>query len=114
MRSSKAAVASFPVEEQEAMSPAPTSTAVGELAWLAARETTARRAAHNTHTMSPRHREVMTVGGVGCGTWRSEEHTSELQSRFDIVCRLLLEKKKLRSDVLPRHGRTRPPRLQRQ
>src|SRR5699024_11326714 len=26
---------------------------------------------------------------------RSEEHTSELQSRFDIVCRLLLEKKKL-------------------
>src|SRR5699024_11536828 len=25
---------------------------------------------------------------------RSEEHTSELQSRFDLVCRLLLEKKK--------------------
>src|SRR5699024_11941180 len=25
---------------------------------------------------------------------RSEEHTSELQSRFDIVCRLLLENKK--------------------
>src|SRR5260221_11356094 len=28
---------------------------------------------------------------------RSEEHTSELQSHSDIVCRLLLEKKKLRS-----------------
>src|SRR5699024_12198914 len=27
---------------------------------------------------------------------RSEEHTSELQSRFDLVCRLLLEKKKTR------------------
>src|SRR5207249_5335674 len=27
---------------------------------------------------------------------RSEEHTSELQSRFDLVCRLLLEKKKSR------------------
>src|SRR5207247_10760888 len=27
---------------------------------------------------------------------RSEEHTSELQSRVDLVCRLLLEKKKLR------------------
>src|SRR5699024_12605993 len=27
-------------------------------------------------------------------TLRSEEHTSELQSRFDLVCRLLLEKKK--------------------
>src|SRR5699024_12357027 len=28
------------------------------------------------------------------GGERSEEHTSELQSRFDLVCRLLLEKKK--------------------
>src|SRR5437868_11411578 len=32
-------------------------------------------------------------------TSRSEEHTSELQSRFDLVCRLLLEKKK-RKDTL--------------
>src|SRR5438034_7206777 len=32
------------------------------------------------------------------GTWwmRSEEHTSELQSHSDLVCRLLLEKKKKR------------------
>src|SRR5207249_5622090 len=30
----------------------------------------------------------------GGGDARSEEHTSELQSRFDLVCRLLLEKKK--------------------
>src|SRR5438105_9858547 len=29
-----------------------------------------------------------------CGERRSEEHTSELQSRVDLVCRLLLEKKK--------------------
>src|SRR5438067_4861162 len=29
----------------------------------------------------------------GLGPPRSEEHTSELQSRFDLVCRLLLEKK---------------------
>src|SRR5690606_41136744 len=28
--------------------------------------------------------------------WRSEEHTSELQSRENLVCRLLLEKKKKR------------------
>src|SRR5437773_690623 len=27
-------------------------------------------------------------------SWRSEEHTSELQSHHDLVCRLLLEKKK--------------------
>src|SRR5207249_8721004 len=35
--------------------------------------------------------------GIDCGNRtavRSEEHTSELQSRFDLVCRLLLEKKK--------------------
>src|SRR5699024_8128834 len=30
---------------------------------------------------------------------RSEEHTSELQSRFDLVCRLLLEKKKKKNKV---------------
>src|SRR5699024_11903005 len=29
---------------------------------------------------------------------RSEEHTSELQSRFDLVCRLLLEKKKIHTN----------------
>src|SRR5207249_9776762 len=29
---------------------------------------------------------------------RSEEHTSELQSRFDLVCRLLLEKKKKKEE----------------
>src|SRR5207249_7964518 len=31
--------------------------------------------------------------GYHASTTRSEEHTSELQSRFDLVCRLLLEKK---------------------
>src|SRR5699024_11662280 len=31
---------------------------------------------------------------IGFSVRRSEEHTSELQSRFDLVCRLLLEKKK--------------------
>src|SRR2546430_4534227 len=38
---------------------------------------------------------------------RSEEHTSELQSQSNIVCRLLLEKKK--TSRCPR-ARTRPPR----
>src|SRR6266513_3499512 len=32
---------------------------------------------------------------VRCDFGRSEEHTSELQSRFDLVCRLLLEKKNI-------------------
>src|SRR6266478_2051234 len=36
---------------------------------------------------------------------RSEEHTSELQSQSNIVCRLLLEKKKLQQTVLAQpHG----------
>src|SRR3989442_11341022 len=36
--------------------------------------------------------------------WRSEEHTSELQSRPHLVCRLLLEKKKkTRWHIDPRH-----------
>src|SRR5690349_20229284 len=34
---------------------------------------------------------------------RSEEHTSELQSRRDLVCRLLLEKKKKTRDTSRRH-----------
>src|SRR2546428_8990811 len=35
------------------------------------------------------------------GQLRSEEHTSELQSRSDIVCRLLLEKKKYTALIAP-------------
>src|SRR2546427_2838001 len=43
---------------------------------------------------------------------RSEEHTSELQSRSDLVCRLLLEKKKnprefVRNALGPEYGRIR-------
>src|SRR5699024_12195785 len=34
------------------------------------------------------------AAALGASMMRSEEHTSELQSRFDLVCRLLLEKKK--------------------
>src|SRR5699024_12005883 len=37
------------------------------------------------------------LAGPGLVLRRSEEHTSELQSRFDLVCRLLLEKKKNKS-----------------
>src|SRR5687768_18159773 len=32
---------------------------------------------------------------------RSEEHTSELQSRLHLVCRLLLEKKKKENETIP-------------
>src|SRR5688572_30877835 len=53
------------------------------------------------------HREALVLGGVRVGAYaqplvggalrvtvRSEEHTSELQSQSNLVCRLLLEKKK--------------------
>src|SRR5689334_23495443 len=40
-------------------------------------------------------RDSMTLAGVDISRGdRSEEHTSELQSQFHLVCRLLLEKKK--------------------
>src|SRR5438874_8048603 len=46
--------------------------------------------------------------GAGGRCPRSEEHTSELQSRRDLVCRLLLEKKKIaQRRVLPPYSRIR-------
>src|SRR5947207_10247737 len=39
----------------------------------------------------------------GRARWRSEEHTSELQSHSDLVCRLLREKKKRRRTSSARH-----------
>src|SRR2546421_7859149 len=40
------------------------------------------------------HGALFQVGEAAVEVDRSEEHTSELQSRSDLVCRLLLEKKK--------------------
>src|SRR5947207_11116910 len=54
----------------------------------------------------------MTMGGgakaeSGGAGERSEEHTSELQSHSDLVCRLLLEKKKKKNKMTQRrHERT--------
>src|SRR5438309_6257567 len=42
--------------------------------------------------------------------YRSEEHTSELQSQFHLVCRLLLEKKKNRSPCRTPFPRSRNPK----
>src|SRR2546422_2873419 len=44
------------------------------------------------------------------GYLRSEEHTSELQSRLHLVCRLLLEKKKKKRRGWPRDRRQGPSR----
>src|SRR5690606_41004104 len=37
---------------------------------------------------------VLSLSPLSLSSYRSEEHTSELQSRENLVCRLLLEKKK--------------------
>src|SRR5207247_10413620 len=63
-----------------------------ELEWLPAVRIDHRRArpGHDERRVD---RRVVRVG-IAVGLIRSEEHTSELQSRVDLVCRLLLEKKK--------------------
>src|SRR5207249_11465252 len=50
----------------------------------------------------PRCRRIMWAMRRSLGNYqsRSEEHTSELQSRFDLVCRLLLEKKKKKKNKI--------------
>src|SRR5207302_11019109 len=58
----------------------------------------AAAAARTTSSASPSRRGRATRWAISLGrkwpTLRSEEHTSELQSRENLVCRLLLEKKK--------------------
>src|SRR5699024_12708479 len=65
--------------------------ATGEILWsVPARKDTGRGAMAD---IDPRHPGA-EGWNVGQEAERSEEHTSELQSRFELVCRLLLEKKK--------------------
>src|SRR2546427_5688578 len=58
-----------------------------------------RSPVHEPTTELPRHAPHPCLPGPPprhclCGADRSEEHTSELQSQSNLVCRLLLEKKK--------------------
>src|SRR5688572_32517986 len=53
-------------------------------------------------------REISLANGIGNrrrqrSAHRSEEHTSELQSQSNLVCRLLLEKKKTKNSNIPYH-----------
>src|SRR5260370_5723713 len=50
------------------------------------------------HQLQDEHTSLYTFGCQRAGT-RSEEHTSELQSHLNLVCRLLLEKKKKYTDT---------------
>src|SRR2546429_320320 len=47
--------------------------------------------------------EIAWVNGFRLADPRSEEHTSELQSRLHLVCRLLLEKKKTYDSIILLH-----------
>src|SRR3989449_7767912 len=58
-------------------------------------EPPADRLAHRLHPRQPARQHEL----LGSGERRSEEHTSELQSRLHLVCRLLLEKKKNKSMI---------------
>src|SRR5437868_7320904 len=72
------------------------------LYWLIATSLKSKAELYQSITLFPRHPTLEPYFSVlvDRGFWvllknsRSEEHTSELQSRFDLVCRLLLEKKK--------------------
>src|SRR2546422_2485576 len=58
-------------------------------------ELRSRPSTPRTRVASPRTaRTCMRTRSRTCARSRSEEHTSELQSRLHLVCRLLLEKKK--------------------
>src|SRR5256885_9275528 len=54
-------------------------------------------------TMVPGRRVFVVLFYVAVGALRSEEHTSELQSPCNLVCRLLLEKKKENKDCQLSH-----------
>src|SRR5438094_4503198 len=68
---------------------------------------------HHRGRVDPQPRRELSHRGQGlpwpqlAGTARSEEHTSELQSPYDLVCRLLLEKKKTTYNITqPRYTNT--------
>src|SRR5438034_4557745 len=71
---------------------------------------TRRPPAASVASSSSRRRASCSATSRGCST-RSEEHTSELQSHSDLVCRLLLEKKNREDDEAARgHGALAPAR----
>src|SRR5690606_40903528 len=70
------------------VAPAMKASAAACSAWLATNSTVKYASANQCHTRARARNNVPNTAV------RSEEHTSELQSRENLVCRLLLEKKK--------------------
>src|SRR5690606_39888221 len=75
-----------PVSERDPVLVAPPAVLHHRMDWI-----TGNRG-KSAHTVQP---SCVSERGAG----RSEEHTSELQSRENLVCRLLLEKKKKNTDT---------------
>src|SRR5207248_8746933 len=66
----------------------------------------AQARAHGRRRRRARHRALGDGGILFRDCRRSEEHTSELQSPYDLVCRLLLEKKKCSTSSWTRETET--------
>src|SRR5438034_6255526 len=77
-------------------SPVGTAGAMKGMHWREVRDAGADIVLGNTYHLMLRP-GAERIAGLG-GLQRSEEHTSELQSHSDLVCRLLLEKKKTTKD----------------
>src|SRR2546429_3534980 len=104
-----------PVPARKSQRSAATSTANCPTAWQASIRYGTPSSAHTSPTAPASCTNPELVGTQLSATrrvrawrarWRtrSEEHTSELQSRLHLVCRLLLEKKKLRDLSEDRHA----------
>src|SRR5256884_6808181 len=59
--------------------------------------------ATTTGAVDARYKVVRKSSAIPRANLRSEEHTSELQSRLHLVCRLLLEKKKKTNTISKQH-----------
>src|SRR6266511_5160300 len=74
--------------------PAPTMLPKPNVKYSSAPRVRRRLVGGNSKLFLQRGEELLGAQLTGRAGWRSEEHTSELQSRENLVCRLLLEKKK--------------------
>src|SRR5580698_9437844 len=72
--------------------------------------TTLFRSHHFERALPPAYTACTPRPGSRAASNRSEEHTSELQSHVNLVCRLLLEKKKKASSSCLSHSPTRTSR----
>src|SRR5437870_8184266 len=80
------------------MNPVPVMQLVEVIRGLETAEATTRRTLEIAQALGKTPVEVSDSPGFVSNRVRSEEHTSELQSRGHLVCRLLLEKKKKKSE----------------